>query len=415
MKLEKLSLANCGGFEQIDIEFEDDITVIAGVNGVGKSTILRALAILLSRALPEFTPSKSKPISFEADDIFYGKKSLVTNLIFSYKNAKMIASVSKDKEHDSGDRFDIIPKPKSYTNPSADELRAFPLAIYFTPKRHLPGRPRSLSDIKTLDHSIAYSRALHDREIELRDIMSWFRAQERMEQHFETETFKIGVLTKLRDVITRFMPEFSNLQLQEKTENNPLTFMVEKNGKSFPIYQLSDGEKGILALVFDLTRRLVIANPRLADPIAKGRAIVLIDEVELHLHPKWQREVLRKLKNTFENCQFIVTTHSPQIIGQVRPKQLRLVVRNSEGKIGLVPTPQSFGMDSSWILEHVMGVPARDYEVEQALRRIYDDIDNGNFLDAKVKAKALEEELEGFPDLQEIFGLLDRMEMLGEL
>ena len=76
MKLESLSLAHCGGFEQLDIAFEPDVTLIAGVNGVGKSTVLHALAVLLSRALPEFTPSRSAPLYFTDDDIHADKGSL---------------------------------------------------------------------------------------------------------------------------------------------------------------------------------------------------------------------------------------------------------------------------------------------------------------------------------------------------
>lgn len=76
MILERLSLAHCGGFEQIDIDFEKDVTLVAGVNGVGKSTLLRALAVVLSRAMPEFTPSRSTANYFTDDDIHNDKSSL---------------------------------------------------------------------------------------------------------------------------------------------------------------------------------------------------------------------------------------------------------------------------------------------------------------------------------------------------
>ena len=91
------------------------------------------------------------------------------------------------------------------------------------------------------------------------------------------------------------MPEFHNLHIQEEPR---LGFMVDKRGQRFYLHQLSDGERGLLALVFDLTRRLAIANPDSNNPIAEGVALVLIDEIELHLHPKWQRDVLQRLRES---------------------------------------------------------------------------------------------------------------------
>lgn len=80
------------------------------------------------------------------------------------------------------------------------------------------------------------------------------------------------------------------------------------------VLQLSDGEKCTLALFGDIARRLAIANPSLDDPL-QGDGVVLIDELELHMHTSWQRKVISMLKKTFPNIQFIITTHSPQILG----------------------------------------------------------------------------------------------------
>jgi predicted ATP-binding protein involved in virulence len=86
---------------------------------------------------------------------------------------------------------------------------------------------------------------------------------------------------------------------------------------------LSDGEKCLLAMVGDLARRLAIANPDYPDAL-QGEAIVLIDEIELHLHPSWQRNIIPALKRTFPKCQFIITTHSPQVLSYIQPKNIYL-------------------------------------------------------------------------------------------
>jgi len=81
--------------------------------------------------------------------------------------------------------------------------------------------------------------------------------------------------------------------------------------------RVSDGERALLAMVIDLCRRLALANPELDNPLT-GAGVALIDEIELHLHPQWQREVVEKLRGTFPNVQFILTTHSPFVIQSVR-------------------------------------------------------------------------------------------------
>jgi predicted ATP-binding protein involved in virulence len=211
--------------------------------------------------------------------------------------------------------------------------------------------------------------------------------------------------------ISTFLKDVKELRLHPES---PPRFSVKKNVESFFLEQLSDGERGLLALVFDLTRRLAIANPKSDNPIAEGTALVLIDEIELHLHPKWQRQVVRKLQDVFKKCQLIVTTHSPQVIGQVKAEKLRLLSHDESGKVVLNPVTQAFGMDSSWVLQNIMGVPARDYDTEQQLFKIYSAIDAENYKEARNMADNLRSEIGDFPDLQEAFALLDRFEMLGQ-
>ena len=172
MKLESISLAHCGGFDQLDIAFEPDITLIAGVNGVGKSTVLHALAVLLSRALPEFTPSHSAPLYFTDDDIHGDKGSLEVSACLQLDGQSINAGVQRLRSADEkGDRFILLRQVESTTGAAdfADVLSSRtltgdleagiketrtaltslkiaahpPLAVYFTPKRQLRGQPRS--------------------------------------------------------------------------------------------------------------------------------------------------------------------------------------------------------------------------------------------------------------------------------
>ena len=438
MKLESLTLAHFGAFEQLDIGFEPDVTLIAGVNGVGKSTVLHALAVLLSRALPEFTPSRSAPMYFSDDDIHGDKASLEVFARIQIDGQSINAGVQRLRAADEkGDRFMLLRQAESGTAATdfaqalsartmTGELEAGmketrvalatlksavrpPLAVYFSPKRQLPGQPRSLPpEAKPFDPSIAYGRALHDREVELREFMHWFRTQEKLGAAREPRRLK--VLDSLRNVVTELVPEFSNLRVQEQPR---LGFVVDKRGQPFYLHQLSDGERGLLALVFDITRRLAIANPQSDNPIVDGIALVLIDEIELHLHPKWQRDVIRRLPRTFKSCQFVVTTHSPQVIGEVEARCVRLLSWRN-GKVVFDTPAMAYGTDSNWILSVLMGADEMNEEVENRLENASRLISERKIDDAKKAIHALREDVGNSDAIQRMASIIERIERLGK-
>ena len=156
---------------------------------------------------------------------------------------------------------------------------------------------------------------------------------------------------------------------------------LQKDGEELIVNQLSDGEKCLLAMVGDLARRLAIANPGLKNPLY-GFGVVLIDEIELHLHPKWQREIIPALTRTFPNCQFIVTTHSPQVISEIQPQGIYILEKTDTGIIAKRPE-SSYGRDSNQILEDLMDVPERPQEIKQDLLQLFRLIDAGDLEAAK--------------------------------
>ncbi|MBI5451077.1 MAG: AAA family ATPase [Gammaproteobacteria bacterium] len=437
MKLETLSLAHCGGFEQLDIAFEPDVTLIAGVNGVGKSTVLHALTVLLSRAMPEFTPSRSVPLYFTDDDIHGDKDSLEVSARIRIDGQTINAGVQRLRAADEkGDRFMLL-RQAEYATGATDFAQALsartltgeleagmketraalatlkstahpPLAVYFSPKRQLPGQPRSLPEAKPFEPSIAYGRALHDREVELREFMHWFRTQEKLGAASEPRRLK--VLDALCTVVSDLVPEFSNLRIQEQPR---LGFVVDKRGQPFYLHQLSDGERGLLALVFDLTRRLAIANPDSDNPIADGVALVLIDEIELHLHPKWQRDVIKRLPAIFKSCQFVITTHSPQVIGETEASCVRLLSW-CNGKV-VVDTPaMAYGTDSNWILNVLMGADEMNEDVEAALETVSRHIAERSLDKARALIETLRKNVGNTEAIQRLASMIERVERLGK-
>lgn len=461
MKLKKLSLANYRGFEQIDIEFEDDVTVIAGVNGVGKSGLLQAISQIISYVNVELTPSKEEPLQIESADISYQKINASISATFQYAGLELFVDINKKLPQTTDDRtkleeernrlrfavrnietgskeeleleealellnYQLSSTGRTHhnlsilpTDPNADtvELRNTvktaqnqPIAVAYSTQRFLSRLSPKLTPVKKIDIANAYTKSLSGLEISLHDFSNWYRFIEQNTASVANAS-KPLIFKQLEDMLGIFLPGMSDLCFHE---TNPPKFSLLKDGQRFYLEQLSDGERGLLALVLDLTRRLSVANPRSDHPVQEGSAIVLIDEIELHLHPRWQRRVMRRLKETFKNCQFIVTTHSPQVIGQVRPEKLRLLHVNDDGKVVQELVVQSFGMDSGWILQNIMGGHARDYEIEQKLSGIYDAIDDMDLEQARESGEALRNEIGDFPELQECFALLDRLEMLAE-
>ncbi|HEX8109211.1 MAG TPA: AAA family ATPase [Kofleriaceae bacterium] len=162
------------------------------------------------------------------------------------------------------------------------------------------------------------------------------------------------------------------------------------NGDIRPFYMLSEGCRNMTALVADIAWRASVLNPHHGPNAHKlTEGIVLIDELDLHLHPGWQRRIVADLRRTFPKIQFIVTTHSPQIVASVHRDQVRLLDRNQ-----LVSAkPYVEGRDSSEILEDVFGVPARPEEVKAEIKEVYQLIEAARFAEARARLDKLEERL----------------------
>jgi len=187
-------------------------------------------------------------------------------------------------------------------------------------------------------------------------------------------------------------------------------FEIDRLPQLLHVDQLSDGERGSLALVLDLTRRLAQANPQSSDPAAESEAVVLIDELELHLHPKWQRQIVDNLAAAFPKCQFIATTHSPQVIGAVSHTGVTLLI---DGGPPIRPA-QTFGMDSNWILRHIMEADEREPEIQKHLNLILKDIRKGSISAARKRTAALRAQIGETVELASADAMASRAEILRE-
>ncbi len=356
MKVVKLEVANFRGLcTKINAEiqpfqsltFDPSFNVIIGINGIGKSSILDLLAILISRVLPRTTPAPKSYRQFFETDFRFGSSVITARVWLDFDGEEANYGITQ-ATGDNNSRTEEIDKAKFRKIASQHDSKNplsnvnTPIVLLYTTSR---AEYRSSQRVKKqlLGRAVAYQDVLRQRVVSYRSIGEWLRAKRVLASDRLEDQRILGVI---ETALQRFLPAFGELEVDQDT----LKLYVKKKGTRLGIEQLSDGERSFLAIVIDTARRLAQANPGLSDPLTEGKGILLIDELELHLHPKWQRTCIKHLEETFPGLQFITTTHSPFVIQSLSPGQL----------INL--DPESYAeeyTDKSIedITEDVMGVP----------------------------------------------------------
>lgn len=183
-----------------------------------------------------------------------------------------------------------------------------------------------------------------------------------------------------------------------------------KDGRLALFNNLSHGQRAVTCLVADIARRICLLNPQLGARATHATpGVVLIDELDLHLHPAWQRSLTQGLMAAFPEVQFVVASHSPQVLGELLPEQIILLRGEETGH------PQvSYGLDASAVLEIIVGVPSRDPEVQGQLDALFDTLERGRLEEAEGKLEELLSKAPGLPELSRAAALLKRKQLLGK-
>lgn len=395
MRVTRLKLANLRALETAEFHFQPGFNLIVGVNGVGKTTALDALRVCMSRILPSISASRANAISFAIDDIRTGFPFLDVELAFevgrhefrltrrqwrqsfavddeanikklrrSILNSERLRDRARNllrelaESHGVTDSDAFTPS-EAELKTAAESAAIAPNCVYFSTNRSVASYANAAKSKTVGGISTAYAEALAPRPMYIAQFADWMRVQEALASE---QGVAAGHLEVLQTAVARFLPAYGNLR--PGTEN-PSRLVIDHSGITLDVSQLSDGERGVLALVLDLARRLSQANPTVDDPLKDGEAIVLIDEIDLHLHPKWQRQIVQNLSIVFPRCQFIATTHSPQVIGEVTHDRIQIIANDR-----VYSPTHSFGVDSSRVLEEIMDAPSRNAKVEGLLSQV---------------------------------------------
>lgn len=417
MKVKQLQLQHYGRFDNLTMEFapngetKGNVTIIVGNNGAGKSQILQALATGFSWFVGGI---RNKSDGFEIDKRFIknGFNDTCVNIYvdfakFNYQDTLWNWDDTEKKQETKwqfmsvkdgrnsffkNQKHELDKVIENYRENLTDDINlSLPLVIYYPVERSIIGNSQAdilSSDFEQFD---AYFACTDGFGIDFYDFFKWFKQREDLEnekQRYSSQQlsklleifeknkgYQIldGIIDNIQDMETgdrllsevreaiELFTDFKNIRIERKGTPK---MVVEKDGEKLDVNQLSQGEKSLLALVGDIARRLAILNPNLENPL-QGEGVVLIDEVDLHLHPKWQQNLIDKLTKTFPNVQFILTTHSPHIVSD-NPDVLVYILDNGE----LRPYNNAYGEDVNTLLNGVFGVSEFTPEIAEQFTEV---------------------------------------------
>jgi predicted ATP-binding protein involved in virulence len=407
MRIEKIEIENFRGFKgKHEVSFHPNLNVFVGVNGAGKSSVLDLIGMFIDKFLEDIHNDFPK-FRISEFDVNIDSVDTINNIIlvdedklFKIESLSFNLNYYKIKSQNSTKLNLRSPDYKfvrTFENIKKERIN-IPIFKHYSQggQRY---KPDSSNDIQ--DESLTYNQLSVHKDLlgyfdNFKNFSNWFNTQSIAEEQDKIRLRKTNHedpnLKFVRKAIYCFFKTFNNIDIKNiKTNSNSddshyLT--VEKQNEIFILGQLSNGERLLLLLVADIASKLAIANPSL-DNSLNGKGIVLIDEIETHLHPEWQREVIPALTDTFQNIQFFITTHSPQVLGSV-DNQSVIIIENFEFK----KAPHTKGRDSNSILTDVLGSTTRDIKYEKAFEQLYDLIDNPDKVEeAKAKLRQMMAEL----------------------
>ncbi|WP_027390450.1 AAA family ATPase [Chrysiogenes arsenatis] len=430
MEIISFRLTNLGRFEQLKAHLasrgKGSVTVFIGNNGAGKTTVLTSLATILSWFVARLRSEKGSGSHIPEEVILNGQASAMIDIEVFDEQGQSGNPDADESEHlycwtlaktAKGKKASLTSSLQEATHLAeyyrngltARKDQSLPLIAFYPVERVVLDIPLKIKSKHSFLQLDGYDNSLN-QGVDFRRFFEWFREREDFEnesglpqdildnllssvsiesdiwhklQYFMASS-RDRQLTAVRTAIANFMPGFSNLRVRRKPR---LHMSIDKDGQTLNVSQLSQGEKSLMALVGDIARRLAMMNPGLENPL-HGDGIVLVDEVDMHLHPSWQRSVIRRLTDTFPNCQFILTTHSPLVISDGKDVMV-YSLENGE----LVTVSSQYGQDANTVLLDVMDTHIRNETVAKKLGDLLDLIQNGKLEEAKNKLNALKDEL----------------------
>ena len=418
MRIDRLEIKNFKKFSDYTLDLHPQFTLLVGDNGTGKTTILDALAIAagvwlvnspdttLNNSRRNILPSEIRLEAIASDTVtqFIERKPTQITAIGTINDRPVTwlrqikTNGSRTSNTEAKQALDIISTLFQQVQSGA-KIWLPVMAYYGAGRSWLPSNQR---DPKALTNTLPSRRwdAFYDcfeERIRITDLHTWFQ-KEAIASVNRQGQMRSGY-NVVKFAILRCIPDADDLWF----DGDRGEIVVAIDGEPQPFSNLSAGQKMMVALIADLAIKIVTQNAsflteeldtdneKLPQILQQTSGLVMIDEIDVHLHPKWQRRVIKDLKSTFPLIQFVCTTHSPIIISEVEAECIRVLKPHA-----VTITPQSaLGLDANQVLDELMGVSERNLETADSLHQLFKLIDLEDF-------QAAYREIEMNPDIKRL-------------
>ena len=418
MRIDRLEIKNFKKFSDYTLNLHPQFTLLVGDNGTGKTTILDALAIAagvwlvnspdttLNNSRRNILPSEIRLEAIATDTVtqFIERKPTQITAIGTINDRPVTwlrqikTNGSRTSNTEAKQALDIISTLFQQVESGA-KIWLPVMAYYGAGRSWLPSNQR---DPKALTNTLPSRRwdAFYDcfeERIRITDLHTWF--QKEAIASFNRQGQMRSGYNVVKFAILRCIPDADDLWF----DGDRGEIVVAIDGEPQPFSNLSAGQKMMVALIADLAIKIVTQNAsflteeldrdneKLPQILQQTSGLVMIDEIDVHLHPKWQRRVIKDLKSTFPLIQFVCTTHSPIIISEVEAECIRVLKPHA-----VTITPQSaLGLDANQVLDELMGVSERNRETADSLHQLFKLIDLEDF-------QAAYREIEMNPDIKRL-------------
>jgi predicted ATP-binding protein involved in virulence len=429
MRLDRIELQNYRCYQNFQAEFRPGFNVIAGVNGSGKTSLLKGIReALASLTIHMYLPHGNLGV-FAGEDTIRIRSTEVSGGRYRFEpqfpvRVKAVGEVfgqafawtnEKDpaSQRETGQAPGQIWKTLEQANGTAPPLTLPIVAFYPAYRQWPPARPNEMGAASERSSRMDGYRHWWEASSDSAGLQQWGIAKSMERLQFASDqsagwnAIDSDELALVNVALAAVVEGVKGLRYDFTQKS----LLIEWNGDTSPtaFENLSDGQRVAIALVADIARRMCLLNPHLGLAVTQQTpGVVLIDELDVHLHPKWQRLVTKGLSSAFPRVQFIVASHSPQVLGELQPDEILLLHPD-----GTAHPQVSYGLDSSRVLEQIMGASPRSTRVNEDLSALFESIERNELTHARKLLMDLKVSAPGIPELAGAEALLKRKEVVG--